>query len=150
MNYFDYYDFNQLLVSPFIETERLPSWKKTTSSHFDGFLTQFDEVMAKYHPSSGETKIGLTGSSSDRATMMSFLVDKIRAEGELLKRQLMGARSRNEADNKSFEVQLKALTIALRMRNGDDVSADDLRFLEANDPELFEHAMELIQQKKSG
>ena len=95
MNYFDYYDFNQLLVSPFIDTERLPSWKKTTSSHFDGFLTQFDEVMAKYHPSSGEAKISMTGSSSDRATMMSFLVDKMRAESELLKRQIMSVRLRN-------------------------------------------------------
>jgi len=136
MDFFDFYDFSQRSLLPFADTARTPSWKKTTTSnHFDGFLTQFDEVLARHFPESNAFK---TGGTTDRNTMMSFLVDKMRIESELLKQKITKARINNDD---SYDVKKRCLTIAFRISAGEDVSPEDLLFLAEKDPELFARAM---------
>jgi len=133
----DCYDFNQLLISPFENAAQTAKWKKSSTNHFDGLTTTFDEMMSRLYPFSDNAKT----STTDRKTIMSYLVDKVRAESEMLKQQIMNAKQKIEAADKPYNVMLRCLDIAFGIRNGEKVSIEDLRFLEENDPELYYGAM---------
>jgi len=143
MNSYDPFDFNMLLLSPFDNTAQTPTWKKTSNNYFDGLIMPFDQVMAGFFPSSNNTGLfpfsndNRTG-SSDRMSMMSLLVDKVRAETEMLKMKIMSVRQKND---EVYDVKLKCLDIAFRLSSGENVSTEDLRFLEENDRELYVQAM---------
>ena len=147
MDFFDYYNnINQNFFTSFGNTSQTTAGKKTSTNLFDGFLTPFDEVMMKYLPSSNGFSMGAT--DRDRPTLMSYLVDQMRAQTDMMMRKIDIARQK--ADEVSYQIKEKCLSIAFRISDGDNVSDEDLRFLEKNDPELYAHAMLLKKEKEEG
>jgi len=138
----DYYDFllrlDQNFFSAFGGTEKTTGGKKATTNHFDSIITPFNQVMARYFPFADESETR----NGERITFMTHLVEKMNAETALLKQQIINAQqSREAADNAIYDVKLKCLDIAFRIRDGGIVSVEDLNFLRENDPELYFSAM---------
>jgi len=137
MDFYDYfYNVNQSFFSAFGDTSRT-NGKKASTNHFDGFITPFDQIMARHLPFSD----GFNPRTGERITIMSHLVDKMRAESDMLKRKIMSARQNMEGTNNEFDTKLRCLDIAFRISGGERVSAEDLSFLKENDPELYYSAM---------
>ena len=143
MNMFDFFDY-QLQFSPFATTANQPSWKKTSSNPFDGFMTRFDEIMIRHLPHTEDFMMSPT--NANRPTIMSYLVDRMRFETDILMRKIESARVK-EAE-KTVHTKERCLSIAFRIGNGEKVSVEDLLFLAHNDPELYDHALKLKQEKE--
>jgi len=138
MDFFDYhYKADQSFFSAFGGTSQTQAGKKTTTNHFDAFITPFDQLMIQYFPFSDD----IDKRTGERTTIMSHLVDKMQAQTEILKMQIMKARQNMEVNGNTYDVKLKCLDIAFRISGGDKVSIEELNFLKAYDPELYNSAM---------
>ncbi|MCL2153557.1 MAG: hypothetical protein FWH57_11490 [Oscillospiraceae bacterium] len=75
-------------------------------------------------------------------------LERMRAEGRELQRQLEIARKQGEGVAEYYRSKLKCLIIAMRIMQGDIVPPEDHRFLLEEDPELYKEAMTMRIEKE--
>lgn len=85
----------------------------------------------------------------DRETKQTDKLEEMRNNYILLADQLHNLNEQGKASAEAAEIKQKCLTIAMRIMSGDDVPADDYRFLLEKDPELYGKAIIMRMQKEN-
>ena len=109
----------------------------------------FTNVLSNYFPNTrSAVSEEVRARSAEKRMVIDQMLEKMRAESVARRQEFLAKLAqKDEDDDKPYDVFGKCLDIARRIMRGEKVSAEDMRFLAQNSPELLFQALLLRQEK---
>lgn len=130
-------------INAYSEIAQASGGNDAKSSSKPSFLNVFLNQMPNTKPSFADQARAL---SEERKIMLNQLLEKLRAESDARRMELLSKLMQNDDVQKPYDIFAKCLDIARRIMRGEKVSAEEMRLLARYFPELLFQALLLKQE----